>query len=204
MRNQNDFISIGSIHQDNRLENVHQFRFDEHHRLSLARQIEYIDYQEGVWQAFNIAQTTIHNDKTEASFSKKMVWDVTIRPRLLNLSSSEPDEMTLHELRQYLREQKRNYQTALNYRLAYWQRLVQPFTTVVMMVLAIPFIFGPLRSSTMGSKLLAGVTVGFGFHIMNQFFGPFSQVYQWPPVLAAIGPTLLFALLGILLMRRVR
>nr|WP_040916783.1 LptF/LptG family permease [Legionella tunisiensis] len=133
-----------------------------------------------------------------------MPWDVTVKPDILSVSSREPDEMTLHELRQYLHAQKHSHQNAANYQLAYWQRLIQPLTTVVMMILAIPFIFGPLRSSTMGSKLLAGATVGFGFHIINRFFGPVSQVFQWPPEIAAIGPTCLFALLGLYLMSRVR
>jgi lipopolysaccharide export system permease protein len=112
--------------------------------------------------------------------------------------------MTLHELNRYLREQSRNQQNASNYKFSFYQRIMQPLTTLVMMILAIPFIFGPLRSSTMGSKLLVGATVGFGFHIMNQFFGPVSTVFQWPPELAAIGPTLIFALIGVYLMRRVR
>jgi lipopolysaccharide export system permease protein len=73
-----------------------------------------------------------------------------------------------------------------------------------MMILAIPFIFGPLRSSTMGSKLLAGATLGFSFHIINRIFGPVSQVFQLPVEIAAFGPTLLFAILGIYLMKRVR
>lgn len=204
LRNHNDFISIGSIEANHSLLNVYQFRFDQMHHLRLARRINRVQYEKGTWLAYDIDETQVRDDKTEAIHYKQMVWDVAVKPKLLSLTSSEPDEMTLHELNQYLREQKRSHQTALNYQLAFWQRLVQPFTTVVMMVLAIPFIFGPLRSSTMGSKLLAGVTVGFSFHILNQFFGPFSQVYQWPPILAAIGPSIMFALLGIFLMRRVK
>ncbi|VEG90736.1 LPS export ABC transporter permease LptG [Legionella spiritensis] len=204
LRYNNDFVSIGSVQGDNVLQNVHQFHFDERHQLRYARQMERIEYTSQGWVAHNVAETVINNDKTEAIHRDHMSWDVAVKPKLLNLSSSEPDEMTLHELRQYLREQKRSFQTARNYQFAFWQRLVQPLTTVVMMILAIPFIFGPLRSSTMGSKLLAGITVGFGFHIVNRFFGPVSQVFQWPPVLAALGPTCLFALLGIFLMRRVK
>ncbi|MDX1837438.1 LPS export ABC transporter permease LptG [Legionella taurinensis] len=203
LRNQNDFITIGSI-EKNTLHSVFQFRFDEQHHLRFARRMERIEYQDGQWKAYGIAQTDIFRTKTVASTAKAMVWDVSVKPKLLNLTSSEPDEMTLHELRQYLREQKQSHQTASNYQLAYWQRLIQPLTTVVMMVLAIPFIFGPLRSSTMGSKLLLGITVGFGFHILNRFFGPVSQVFQWPPVLAAIGPTILFALLGLFMMAKAK
>lgn len=204
LRYQNDFITVGSILADDSMENVYQFRFDEQHRMRMARQIAHLAYVDKHWLAQDVAETLIDDDHTRTRQIKQMDWDVAVKPALLGASSNEPDEMTLHELRQYLREQKRNHQTALTYHLAYWQRLFQPFTTVVMMILAIPFIFGPLRSSTMGSRFLVGATVGFGFHIVNQFFGPVSQVLQWPPVLAALGPTLVFALLGLYLMKRVR
>lgn len=204
VRYQNDYIAIGTVLPDGTLENVYQFRFDAEHHLRQARKIDRITYNNGSWEANNIAETVFHDNQVVAHDIKQMPWDVAIKPGILSVSSSEPDEMTLHELHQYLRVQKRNHQSALTFQLAYWQRVIQPFTTLVMMILAIPFIFGPLRSSTMGSKLLAGATVGFGFHIINRFFGPVSQVFQWPPVLAALGPTLIFALLGIYLMRRVK
>ena len=204
LRNQNDFISFGRVVSDNTLERVYQFRFDASHRMELARKIERIEYINNEWVAHNVEETVISDNQTRARTISEMPWDVSIKPAIINVISGEPDEMTLHELRQYLRVQNRNHQSALSYQLAYWQRLVQPFTTVVMMVLAIPFIFGPLRSSTMGSKLLAGATLGFGFNIVNRFCGPISQVFQWPPIVAALGPTLIFALIGIYLMRRVR
>ena len=204
LRYQNDFITIGTILPNNILLDVYQFRFDASHHLRLSRRIEKIEYKDNLWRAYGIAETIINDGRTQAQHITEMSWDVSVKPSILSVTSNEPDELTLHELRQYLRAQKKSHQTALNYQLAYWQRLIQPLTTVVMMLLAIPFIFGPLRSSTMGSKLLAGATVGFGFHIINRFFGPVSQVFQWPPEVAALGPTLLFALLGLYLMRRVR
>jgi lipopolysaccharide export system permease protein len=204
LRYKNDFISIGSIMPNSQLLQVEQFHFDKSHHLRLARRIARIEYQNGAWQAYGIAETMIYDQHTEARNVNEMPWDVSLSPNSLNVSGNEPDEMNLHELRQYLRAQKMSHQKAFNYQLAYLQRLIQPFTTVVMMILAIPFIFGPLRSSTMGSKLLAGATVGFGFHIINRFFGPVSLVFQWLPEVAAFGPTVVFALLGLYLMRRVR
>ncbi|WP_131762191.1 LPS export ABC transporter permease LptG [Legionella jamestowniensis] len=204
VRNGNDFIAIGTILANNTLENVYQFRFDSTHRMRLARKIAKIVYVNNQWLAFNVEETIIDDNQTLARKIPKMRWDVSVKPSILRVSSNEPDEMTLHELRQYLRAQKQNHQSALNYQLAYWQRLMQPLTTAVMMMLAIPFIFGPLRSSTMGSKILIGATAGFGVHIVNRFFGPVSQVFQWPAEIAAIGPTFLFALLGLYLMRRVK
>ena len=149
-------------------------------------------------------QTEFHGDKTQAQTIASLPWDVSVKPKILTISSIEPDEMTLRELNRYIREQKLNHQNVHNYQFAFLQRIIQPLTTMVMMILAIPFIFGPLRSSTMGSKLLVGAAVGFGFHILSRFFGPLSTVFQLPPELAALGPTVLFALLGLYLMRRVR
>lgn len=204
LRYNNDFISIGTVQTNNVLENVFQFRFDAEHKMRLARHIERIYFKDNTWYAEQTGETLFTADQLQSRTIPLMPWDVALKPSVMQVSSSEPDEMTLHQLRQYLRAQKSNHQTALNYQLAYWQRLVQPLTTVVMMVLAIPFIFGPLRSSTMGSKFLAGATVGFGFHILNRFFGPVSQVLQWPPIVAALGPTILFAGIGLYLMRKTR
>jgi lipopolysaccharide export system permease protein len=204
LRYQNDFIFIGTIVPQKTLMNVDQFRFDNDHRLSLSRKIAKIDYLNDHWQAQEIAETIINNDHTKTRKIASMAWDVLVKPSVLGVHKSEPDEMTLQELRQFLRAQKHNHETALHYKLVYWQRLIQPLTTIIMMVLAIPFIFGPLRSSTMGSKLLVGATAGFGFHILNRFLGPISQVFQWPVEIAALSPTCLFALLGFYFMRRAK
>jgi lipopolysaccharide export system permease protein len=204
LRYGNDFISIGSILPGNVLQNVYQFRFDESHNLKISREIREAKYIDNAWIAYDVRQTEFQTDHTKATTFTSLPWDVLVKPNILNISSSSPDEMTLHELNRFLREQKRSQQNAHNYKFAFFQRIIQPFTTMVMMILAIPFIFGPLRSTTMGSKLLVGATVGFGFHIVNHFFGPVSAVFQWPPELAALGPTFIFAFIGLYLMRRVR
>jgi lipopolysaccharide export system permease protein len=204
LRYGNDFISIGMILPDNVLQNIYQFRFDEHHNLRLAREIREAQYKDHAWTAYDVKQTIFSADHTQATLFASQPWDAPVNPKMLRISSIEPNEMTLHELNRYLREQKRSAQNVHDYKLAFFQRIIQPFTTMVMMVLAIPFIFGPLRSSTMGSKLLVGATVGFSFHIIHHFFGPVSTVFQWPPELAALGPTFIFAFIGLYLMRRVR
>ena len=199
-----DFISIGAIYPDMVLQNIYQFRFDTSHKLTLSRYIREVKVENNQWMAYDVQQTEFGQDQTKVQTFATIPWDVQVKPKFLKIGRTQPDEMTLHELNQYLREQKSSQQNIHKYQLAFLQRIIQPFTTMVMMVLAIPFIFGPLRSSTMGSKLLVGATVGFGFHIINQFLGPVSMVYQWPPALAALGPTVIFALLGFYLMRRVR
>lgn len=204
MRYGNDFIFVGFISSNEILNDIYQFRFDNQHHLIMSRYIHEAKYSPAGWVAFDVRQTNFDANKTTNQAYVSLPWEISVKPKILMISSIEPDEMTLKELNRYIREQKHNHQNVHNYQFAFLQRIIQPLTTMVMMILAIPFIFGPLRSSTMGSKLLVGAAVGFSFHILSRFFGPLSTVFQLPPELAALGPSLIFALLGLYLMRRVR
>lgn len=203
LRYDNNFIVIGSM-KDHRLQEVYQFNFDNQNYLNFARKIATITMQDGRWQANEIVETRIHANSTTTHKIAHMVWDLPVSLNILNVANRQPDEMTLQQLRQYLHSEAHSHQNVISHRLAYWQRLVQPLTTIVMTILAIPFIFGPLRSSTMGAKILTGALIGFSFHIFNRFFGPISQVLQWSPTIAAIGPTCFFALLGCIFMRKAK
>lgn len=204
LRNKNDFIAVNVIFQDNSLQDVYQFHFDSQHQLRFTRQIEKLIFQDSGWRAFNVLETRIGKTGTKTYHFPEMRWELPIKLDVLRVSSHELEEMTLSELKHYVRAQKQNHQNALNYQLAFLQRLLQPLTTLVMMMLAIPFVFGPLRSSTMGLKVLTGTAVGFAFHILNRFLGPLSQVLQWPVEITAIGPSCLFAFLGFYLMQRAK
>ena len=217
VRDHNDFIKISAIAWNHRLDDVHQFHFDEQHHLMYARHIDTLqEITPGHWLAQGVQETSFltqhlieaqdtqgtHTLHTRVSSIKTMAWEVPLAWQRLGVSQRQLDEFTLPELYQILRasgQANTRHET-----LIFTQRLMQPFTTLVMMLLAIPFIFGPLRSSSMGSKLLTGALVGFGFYIINRFLGSASQLYQWSSILAATAPTLVCALLGIGLMKRGR
>lgn len=199
-----DIMMIGRIMSPTHLEQIEQFHFDDQHRLVFVRRIQSLAQKERVWWASSWVQTNLSHSQTTISHARQARWDVALDPRLLQVSDHEPDEMTLLELHQFLTVQKLTQQNVRNYELGYWQRIILPITTLVMMLLAIPFVFGPLRSSSMGSKLMIGALVGFGFYILNRFCGSLSQIYQFSSILAAIGPTAICAGLGGYLMCRAR
>jgi lipopolysaccharide export system permease protein len=88
--------------------------------------------------------------------------------------------------------------------LAFWQKLLAPLATVVMMVLAIPFVFGQQRSGGMGARLFMGIVLGLAFFVVSRGFGYFGLLYGIPAVIGAALPTLLFFGLALVMLRRVR
>lgn len=202
MRLHRDFIFIGSTGEGT-LHDVIQFHFDKQDQLRFIRRIQRIEQVNGQWIAQNGVETDIHKQRIVTRTFTSLPWDITIKPGVLRITNIEPDQMTLTELYQFLRLQASNHQNISNYLFVFWQRLTQPFAVLVMMLLGIPFIFGPLRSSTMGAKLLMGTCCGFAFYTLTRVLGSVSQVFQWSPELAVALPLVLFTLLGVVLIRRV-
>lgn len=204
-KHQNDFIVIENSTSDRILKQVHQFHFDDNQQLLYARKIAKIqrDTTTQKWEAFNIEESAFEKDYVKTRTIERMDWLIPMDMVSLRFSKDMPDELSFLELRAYVKS-KTPSSLFYQHKLAYWQRLLQPLATAVMMMLAIPFIFGPLRSSTMGAKLLMGVAVGFGFYLIGRFFGPLAEILRWPPELAASLPTGVFALLGMYWMGRVR
>ena len=197
-----DILKIDTISSPTHLEQIEQFHFDQERRLLFVRRIESATQQNGQWIASAWQQTNLTPEGTTVEQARELPLDIQLDSRLLNVSQIEPDQMTFWDLHQFLHHSKLSRQNIRNFELGYWQRLVLPFTTLVMMLLGIPFIFGPLRSSTMGVKLMCGAMIGFGFFIFNKFCGSLSQIYQFSSLAAAICPTVICAGLGGVLLNK--
>ncbi len=113
-------------------------------------------------------------------------------------------ERSIPQLYSYIKYLHYSGLRANKYEFLFWQRVFQPLATLVMILLAIPFIFGPLRTVPMGLRIIAGAVTGLGFYIINQFTGPIAVVYQLSPLVVAIMPTLLVTALGIVLLLRAK
>jgi len=80
--------------------------------------------------------------------------------------------------------------------------VLQPVVTAALVLMAISFIFGPLRSVTLGQRVFTGVLVGFTFRIAQDLLGPSSLVFGFSPLFAVLVPTAICALAGFWLLRR--
>jgi lipopolysaccharide export system permease protein len=78
------------------------------------------------------------------------------------------------------------------FQLTFWQRVIQPVTTLIMICLGALFVFGSLRNVSATIRLVFGLVMGIIFYMLNRFFGPITLIYQLPPFLGAICPTLFF------------
>jgi lipopolysaccharide export system permease protein len=200
IRDGHNFIYIQSILNPMHLNKVSRYQFNNHNDLLKASFAKQVNYEKNSWIAYDVVTSSLSAKKVTANHTTQEVWPLSFSPKLLNISIILPEQMSLKQLNEYIRYRKKNLLNNSQYSLAFWQRVLQPFAIWIMMCLAIPFTFKHLRSLATSLRTIAGVSVGFGFYLLNEFFGPFAIVYQWPPFLAALLPLLIFMLIAALLM----
>ncbi|SIO06263.1 LPS export ABC transporter permease LptG [Salinivibrio sp. ES.052] len=200
----NDFIYIARADEQDNLTGVSIWKFDEQQNMNNVVFAERADFlSKDSWMLKDVTITRMQNRDVISNVEKdQLVWKTTLTPDKLAVVTVKPEELPLSGLYSYVTYLRASQQDASRYELALWRKAIQPLSIAVMMLLALSFVFGPLRSVTMGARVLSGVIFGFSFYISNEVFGPMSLVYKLPPVLGAITPSLIFLAISLLLLRR--
>ena len=127
-----------------------------------------------------------------------------LRPATLEVVVQSPETLAGRELLRYIGYLEGNDLDSGRYRLALWVKLATPLATVVMLLLTVPLVFGSQRSTGVGQKIFLGVLIGLAFFLLNRFLGNAGLVYGLPPAISALAPTLVFFLIALVALRRVR
>ncbi len=198
-----NFVHVDAIVSDTHIVGVTQYLFDEAHQLQFIVNSREGTLNDGEWKLSDSNKTIFSEQAVTVEPIENQSLKMKIKRNLIALTNSAPDQesvFNLHRSYSYRRQAGLSY---VSLELAFWQRLFQPLTVMVMICLGVPFIFGSLREAGMGTRLLTGGILGFGFYILNQFVGRFSIAIEWPPIVAALFPTAVFALVCLILLRRV-
>lgn len=201
-RQGSEYIHINAVQSGGRLLGVTRYQFDDQRRLRQASFAQRARYQGDHWLLEGVQTTRLLDDRSEVQQQASERWAIQLDPQLLDTVVLSPDALSISGLwrySHYLAEQGLNNGT---YWLAFWSKVLQPLVTAALVLMAISFIFGPLRSVTLGQRIFTGVLVGFSFRIAQDLLGPASLVFGFSPLLAVLVPALVCALAGIVLLRR--
>ena len=204
VRYHNYFIHIDNIVAAKQLQGITWYEFDNQHRIKRAAYAENAHYQHDHWQLSELRETIFSDDVIHINEQASSAWVVNLNPKFLMADSVDPGEMSLTMLSRYLRYLKDNHRHLENYGFVFWKRVLQPLAMALMVFISIPFVFGMQRNLNVGVRILYGSLFGFGFYLLNEFLGPFSLVYQVPPWLAAVCPILLFSVIALSCVIRMR
>jgi len=196
-----DFIFIEHVVGDNQINGVNIYHFDGNNKLLSVRYATSAEYENGGWQLSQVDESVLDSPtKISGSQTLSGEWKTNLTPDKLGVVALDPDSLSISGLYNYVKYLKQSGQEAKRYQLNMWRKIFAPLSVAVMMLMALSFIFGPLRSVPMGVRVVTGICFGFLFYVLDQIFGPLSLVYNIPPLLGAVLPSALFLVISVYLL----
>ena len=199
----NDFIYIERIKGDNEIDGVSIYRFTDQRRLLSVRYAATAVWNKDrkLWELSQVDESDLKDPKQiTGSQSLSGEWKTNLTPDKLGVVALDPDALSISGLYNYSKYLKQSGQESGRYLLNMWGKIFQPLSVAVMMLMALSFIFGPLRSVPMGVRVITGISFGFLFYVLDQIFGPLSLVYGLPPIMGAILPSAAFFAISLFLL----
>jgi lipopolysaccharide export system permease protein len=197
------FVNAQNVLPDASLLNVHIYEFDENFKLrsiSIAKKANFTDNRWGLTEVTQSKFNTfkkIEQNNVQTQFFNKANWKSLIRPELLNVLLVAPEKMSAWNLYSFINHLETNKQKTTRYDVALWSKMIYPLACMVMVILALPFGFLQQRAGGTSTKIFIGIMLGVAYQIMNRIFIHLGVLNDWPPLLSAITPTILFLMAGL-------
>ena len=214
------FVNVEKLNPDGSLLDIQIFEFDREFRLTQIISAAQASYKgAGTWSLSKatIANYTLTFDNlnrppdengggvgemvsSQILDKANFEWASELTPELFGVLAIAPDRMSALRLFQYIAHLKDNQQRADRYEIAMWRKLIYPFVTGVMLILALPFAYLNARSGGIGYKVSAGVMMGVIFWFLNGLFSHIGLLNTWPAWMAASAPSLIATVLALFML----
>lgn len=204
LRDGANFFYIRTLNHEDRFSDAEIFRFDDALRLVTALHVDKAKFAGHGWELTGVTGTEFEAGATHPVSMPTMMLETGLSPEVLRLYVLEADTVSIHGLRKLIVYLEENGLDAEDQRLELWRKLIAPVTIMAMVVFAVPFVFGPTRGGGAGQRMLTGVLVGVGFHLLNEVSANLGALYGWSAPVAAGAPTLLLMMAAGIRLARAR
>ncbi|MGI4842711.1 MAG: LPS export ABC transporter permease LptG [Janthinobacterium lividum] len=217
------FFNVRQVRSDGQLVDVRLYEFDANMRMRALITANGGSYRgNNTWRLTGVTETMFSNSRVlpapgapvpqgqsvAATFGQETSAVATrkldsldlaseITPKILSVSRSDPERMSANELAVYTRHLAENRQETGRFKVAFWKKLIDPLSILVLMALALPFAYLHTRSGGVSLKIFVGIMIGVGFLLLNALFSNLGVLTALPAFFTAAAPSLLFLLLAI-------
>ena len=206
------YVNVGKIEQDNEIKNIRMYVFDDAYRLLSIRSAVSGRFDEtGTWILDDVTETRFKESKqadplnpvySAQTFSHPIIsLNSEVTPQILSVLLVSPEKMSIISLGRFISHLRDNKQDAQRHSIAFWKKVIYPFTIFVMLALALPFAYLKVRAGSVGIKVFGGIMLGMSFQLFNSLFSNVGLLGSWPALLTALTPPLVYFILAMVGLR---
>jgi len=208
------YVNVGKVDKDNEIRNIRMYEFNDAYNLLSIRSAPSGQFDEkGIWVLKDVTETRFkvskQTDPLNPVFSSQtftvptLTLQSEVTPQILNVLLISPEKMSIVSLARFINHLKENKQNVQRHSIAFWKKVVYPFTIFVMLALALPFAYLKVRAGSVGIKVFGGIMLGMSFQLFNSLFSNVGLLSAWPTLFTALIPPMLYFILALVALRRV-
>ncbi|MFY0640104.1 MAG: LPS export ABC transporter permease LptG [Bermanella sp.] len=201
-REGDNYMRFAAIEPNGVLHGLTVYEFGDEKQLTGMTHAKRAIYQRGEWTMENVTITNVDDFNTQSIKRQTDTFKTELTPERLKFVAQEPSDMAISTLYRYGKYLDAQGLGGGEFKLAFWKKVLQPVSTIALVLVGISFIFGPLRSVTMGQRLFSGILVGLVYKIVVDLLGPMGLLLGIGPLLANLIPIILCFLWGGWMLRR--
>jgi lipopolysaccharide export system permease protein len=199
------FINIESQGDRDGLASVYIFTLDAQHRLASVTRALSGGFGAGdTWSLYDVRESRFQPGAVEATREARAERATSLRSELIELSAVDPDDLSSRRLYSYVGYLRGQGLDTYAYEQAFWSRLANYLSVLLMAALALPFVFGPLRSAGAGQRLMIGMLIGVVYFVAARTLASSGAVFDLPPMLVAALPLIALGIVVLVGLVRVR
>lgn len=203
-RDGNTFFQIKNVIATGIADDVTLYHLDSDFRVNEIVVARHAVYQAEQWQLMDVLSTRFSEGAITTQHLDTITWRSSLTPEVVGLVSIPPENLSIWDLAGYIGYLRDNGLDSGPYELSLWIRIMTPLATAGMVLLSVPFVFGSMRSVTLGRRVTMGALIGIGFYMFNAIFSRLGLVFTLPPFFSAALPTAVVYVVWAIMMRRLR
>lgn len=155
------------------------------------------------WQLSNVTKLTI-NQGFESSQAKSSsdTLSLPFAPESVYLLTRDAEDLSLTQLYQHRQFMQQQDKRSLVHELAFWQKLLSPLSIISLVIVACSFVFGSLRTHSLGLRIVVALLFGLLFSYVQDLVGFVALATGFSPLLMVLLPIIGSAILGGYLLKR--
>ena len=188
----------------NRMVDVSLTFFDADFRMMRRIDAREGDYIEHHWVLHDVMEQERNSE--DGSFRVEHLDQLTLKldltPAELRRVIKESDEMSLLELRDYIRTTEAEGYDATPYRVDWYAKLAYPLVCIILSVIGVTIAGRGRRGENLAIVVVSGIGLAFCFWVLQGFSLSLGYAGMLPPVVAAWLPDMIFSFVAAALLLR--
>ncbi len=161
-------------------------------------------WENGNWRLKHSLTFTISGGEVRSHVSDDEIFNIVESPNDLGMIIKDSQEMNFQELWDYVKRLKASGYKAASYEVDLYNKIAFPFSSLLVVMLSIPFSIQKVRSGGSGKGIAIAVVIAFFYWTLMSVGGSLGRSGMLPPMAAAWFANIIFGAAAIIVLVRIQ